>query len=312
MLENNRQLDLAEFLQSSEWGRFQESTGKKVVNFVIDDIQIQGLEHSLSFLGKYLYIPRLKTSDLRLKNVIEYLKSSDYIFLRIEPIEEFSILNFKFSMIKNRQPQTTLILDLTKSEEQLLQAMHTKTRYNIHLAEKHNVEVKNEKDVNVFWNLNLETTERDKFKSHDKDYYKKMLDSGMAFQLTAYYNDKAIASNIFINYKNTFTYLHGASSGEFRNLMAPYLLQWEGIKFAKSQGCDYYDFWGIAPQVKENDKKSRSCFHNLCWEVNHKWTGVTRFKAGFGGQVKEYPEGVDIILNKNKYKIYKIIRFFWL
>lgn len=298
---------LAEFLQSSEWSEFQASTGKKVVNFVIDNVPVQGFEHSLSFLGKYLYIPRFKTSDLRLKDIIEYVKKSDYIFLRMEPLEEFPISNFQFSVVKNRQPQTTLVLDVNKSEEELLSCMHTKTRYNIRLAEKKGITISQEKNIDNFWNLNLETKERDEFKSHEKKYYEKMLESNLSYQFTAFFEGKPIASNIILIYKNTGTYLHGASSNKYRDLMAPYLLQWEGIKLAKSQGCSYYDFWGVAPQLTEG-RGQATCFNNFCWEVNHKWTGVTRFKAGFGGQVKEYPGGCDIILKPFFYKLYKLIK----
>jgi lipid II:glycine glycyltransferase (peptidoglycan interpeptide bridge formation enzyme) len=100
--------------------------------------------------------------------------------------------------------------------------------------------------------------------------------------------------------------LHGASSNEERNLMAPYLLQWEGIKLAKQLGCKYYDFWGISPAPRAGE--ASTCFHNLCWSATHRWTGVTRFKAGFGGSVKEYPQAVDVVLSGWKYGVYRLVR----
>ena len=76
---------------------------------------------------------------------------------------------------------------------------------------------------------------------------------------------------------------------------------------AKKLGCKYYDFWGIAPVMKEGEGKV-TCFNNFCWQADHTWTGITRFKTGFGGSIREYPHAVDIVLNKWKYKIYKIAR----
>lgn len=304
----------AEFLQSSEWGQFQENTGKKVLRWrIYDDSnevvgQMQGIENQLSVLGKYLYVPRLKTTDYRLQNAIDFLKEQNYLFVRIEPLEKISNIKYSILDIESRQPKQTLILDLQQTEDQILSSMHAKTRYNIHLAEKNNVEIREEKNIDIFWNLNLETTARDKFKSHGKEYYEKMLQFNLTYQLTAYYKNKPIASNIFIKFGDTLTYLHGASSGDFRNLMAPYLLQWEGMKLGKRLECKFYDFWGIAPIVSESDNKPHSCFHNLCWQVDHKWTGVTRFKAGFGGTVKEYPQACDIILKPFIYKLYKLAK----
>jgi lipid II:glycine glycyltransferase (peptidoglycan interpeptide bridge formation enzyme) len=103
----------------------------------------------------------------------------------------------------------------------------------------------------------------------------------------AEYEDRIIAANIVMFFGNRAVYLHGASSNECRNLMAPYLLQWEQIKEAKKQGCEIYDFWGI-------DEK--------------KWPGVTRFKKGFGGEEIDYSGTFDFIFDKTWYEIYKIAK----
>ena len=306
---NKKQLEIAEFLQSREWGQFQGSVGREVACFDASEQSIQGFVHKLGFGFKYLYIPRLFISDSRFQILIDKARGLNLSFVRIETVGELSITNYQFLNTKNRQPQTTLVLDLRKSEEDLLKEMHSKTRYNIRLAEKKNVEIKQEKNIDIFWKLNTQTTDRDEFKSHGKEYYKKMLEMDICYQLTAYFEGEPIASNILMIYENTCTYLHGSSGDEHRNLMAPYLLQWEGIKLAKEKQCQYYDFWGIAPIMKEEEGKT-TCFNNFCWIVDHKWTGVTRFKVGFGGSVKQYPQAFDIILQKNKYKLYKFIKRF--
>jgi len=307
--------DQAEFLQSWNWGEFQASTGKPAIRLQAvenGEVKWQGqcLEHKLGLGLKYTYLPRvMEHGTWNMEQLLLWLKEHNFSFLRIEPSKDINLSifqSFNLSLTNNRQPRTTLILDLTQSEETLLADMHSKTRYNISLAERKGVQVKDEKNSDVFWALNQTTTERDKFKSHGKEYYAKMLQYDFTHQLIAYYNDIPIATILLIVFGDKCVYLHGASSNEERNLMAPYLLQWRGIQLAKKLGCKYYDFWGVAPAPKVGEPSS--CFHNLCWEVGHKWTGVTRFKVGFGGTVRSYPGAFDIILSRWKYGLYQLIR----
>lgn len=309
-----------EFLQSWEWGEFQRSAQNESIRLqVVEDgnvvDQVQGFVHKLGLGFKYIYLPRIPSSsagrqgykDTRIQKVLEYLKKENFAFARVEPLNQITNIKYQIINTNNRQPKDTLILNINKIEDELLSEMHSKTRYNVRLAERRGVEIRQEKNIDIFWKLNEETIRRDEFKSHGKEYYARMFEMKSCYVLTAYFEGNPIASNIFIKFGDTFTYLHGASSNEFRNVMAPYLLQWEGIKLAKQLNCKYYDFWGVAPPVL-NDSGKKSCFHHYCWEVNHKWTGVTRFKAGFGGLVKSYPEAIDVILNYWKYKLYRIVK----
>lgn len=302
-----------EFLQSYEWCEFQIGAGRGVIRLVSSSGDcIQGFVHSVGFGWKYAYFPRIRLSESTLIDLIEFLKTKNIFFVRFETVNEINFNDAKFASIKvvrinNRQPRVTLLLDLKKNNEEILVNMHPKTRYNIHLAEKKGVEVKEEKNVDVFWELNKDTTGRDVFKSHDKEYYKQMLDLDMAHQFVAYYNGKPVASNIYINYNGVFIYLHGASSNVHRNVMAPYLLQWEGIKLAKKLGCTEYDFWGISP-IEESNGKGQVCYNNFCWNELHPWSGVTRFKVGFGGSVKNYPEAVEVVMDRKKYKLFNLAK----
>ncbi len=76
---------------------------------------------------------------------------------------------------------------------------------------------------------------------HPESYYRKMFETIPAEILKLYmaeYENKIIAANIVIHYGNTATYLHGASDNEYRNVMAPYLLQWQAILDAKKAGLN--------------------------------------------------------------------------
>jgi len=304
------------FLQSFVWGEFQQAAGREVLRLQVVDGeevvgQAQGVVTALGFGVSYVYLSGISNFEFQiLETILKFFNEQSYTFVRMESAEKIDISNFQFpiSITKNRQPQHTLVLDISKTEEELLAGMHRKTRYNIRLAEKKGVEVRKEKDIDVFWKLNEQTTSRDKFKSHDKIYYAKMLEMDTCHQLTAYYEGVPVASNICIASGETFTYLHGASGSEHRNVMAPYLLQWEGMKFAKEFGCTQYDFWGIAPPREKSESGSVSCSHNLCWDNTDTLAGVTRFKAGFGGMPVSYPQAVDIIFSQVRYRLYSLAK----
>ena len=296
------------FLQSWEWGEFQRAVGHEPVRLRVSEGgqvagQLQGFRHKLGLGQAYFYVPMVGNREQGTGNdVLEYIKQQGYTFIRIEPQSELRITNYELRIIPNRQPQHTLILDLNRSARQLLSAMHSKTRYNIHLAERRGVVVREEKNAAVFWRLNQKTVQRDQFRSHPRAYYAKMLELETVYQLIAEYQGQPIATNILIHFGDTLTYLHGASGQTQREAMAPYLLQWRGMELARRLGCTKYDLWGVAPQSQPS---AENCFHNYCWDANHKWGGITRFKAGFGGEPVVYGQAVDVVLQPWKYRMYE-------
>lgn len=304
-----------EFLQSWEWGEFQKKVGNMPLRLQILQSgqvvgQIQGFRHSLPFGPEYLYLPRYSSSSEYLNSLLNFLKENfRFIFVRLEPAvrEDSPLTSFPRVTVKNRQPKETLIVDLRKSGEELLSGMHAKTRYNIRLAEKKGIEIRKEKDIDTFWRLNEETTRRDKFKSHGREYYEKMLSSNFCQPLTAYYKGEPVAANLFVMCGNTYTYLHGASSQSHKEVMAPYLLQWEGMKLARERGCLFYDFWGIASSPKHESQEVQN-FHTLSWDENHPLSRVTRFKAGFGGERIEYANAYEIVLRPRVYALYQKLK----
>jgi len=288
------------FLQSKEWLDFQKFLGRKVW-------QIEGLNvirYELRLGKSYLYSPYCESKFLSEKFFQELkaiTKKENVIFFKAEPINNVDLEKLGFIKSHNVQPQKTLVLDIAKSEQELLGQMHYKTRYNIGLAEKKGIKTSARgamptgrqgsalggKYFEDFWKLMQETTKRDGFHAHPKEYYQKLLEIPNAELFVAEYNRKIIVANIVVFYEKTAIYLHGASDYEHRNLMAAPLLQWEQIKEAKKRGCTKYDFWGID-------------------EI--KWPGVTRFKRGFGGSEISYPGAYDLIFQPLWYKTYKLAR----
>jgi len=126
------------FLQSFEWGDFQEKSGKKVFYVKSDDAVALVIKHKLPFKS-YLYIPYgpCFKNENALKGLFQQIgelaKKEGAIFLRVEPHSSFDISIFRHVDISSTrvQPQKTLVLDIKGSEESILQGLPKATRYSI-------------------------------------------------------------------------------------------------------------------------------------------------------------------------------------
>lgn len=248
-----------------------------------------------------------KAAEHLTKEVSKKLKAAGGIFWRIDPYVEpqHTIYHIPHSKpaAQQYQPTDTLEIDLTQSEEEILAGMKRKGRYNIKLARKHNVEIEvipdgkfTAQDLEDYWNLSTETTGRDGFSGHEKSYYEKFLSNlkKNAILFFATVEGKRIATAIFTLCGHKSIYYFGASTSDpqYRNLMAPYLLQWEMMMYGKTHGSTTYDFLGIAPED----------------QPNHPYAGITEFKLKFGGYRKTYNPGIEIPLNKLWYNVYRTIK----
>ena len=294
---------MAHFLQSPEWELFQKSLGRSTR-------RIRGalcIAHAIPMGFRYLYVPHPeileKDFPVFLKEASSVAESAEMLFLKIDPLAAYRIKNVSFQIRTSEsiQPEHSLILDLSKSDAVLLREMHGKTRYNIKVAEKHGIAIRvidsaEEKlqRFESFWELLSETASRDRFHTHEKEYYTKLLavDSPeyKTILILALKGDNVAAGAILNIYKGRAVYLHGASSDEYRSVMAPYLLHWTAIREARKRGCGEYDFWGIDPK---------------------KWPGVTRFKKGFGGREILYPKSFDIVYRPFWYALYRLKKIFY-
>lgn len=330
---NSQLTPSASFLQSFEWGEFQRAYGREVVRLKItaDDgtsVFAQCIRMPLPLGRSYWFCPRGPVGEggeARIWNVEfrERLTSalketySDATFVRVEPTmssashatpsSKFYILNSIFSS-PPVHPSHTRILDLTQTPDALLAAMHEKTRYNIRLSEKKNVHAGVEQSDAAFakfWRLEKETAERQKIRLHGEGYYRQMVaalrretSSGPTTcwlqMYIAHYHTTPLAAALVLYFGDTATYVHGASSMAYREVMAPYALHWRIIRDAQEMGYQKYDFFGINPENPRDRAYKKS------------WEGITRFKAGFGGKMVSYPGTFDLPISKWGYRMYAI------
>ncbi len=308
LLEND-----GNFLQSWDWGEFQLKQRKKIWRFQINsnsdetlcEAQIQ--KEFFPFGKSMLYIPlgpcfrstlflkdKKRILRLLLKSLKKIAKNENSIFLKIEPSIFLPKLEEFLPSRRRIQPKQVMFLSLKPPEEELLKSFHSKTRYNIKIAEKKGVNIlrfenKEEKLNNLegFWKLLQKTAKRRNFKPYFKNYYKDMLSLDNTILYFGEYKNKIIVAHIMIYFGKWATYLHGASDYKYRKIMAPHFLHWQQICDAKNVGYEKYDFGGV-------DEK--------------KWPGLTRFKRGFNTEILEYPQGKDFVFQNYWYKLYLFLR----
>lgn len=211
------------------------------------------------------------------------------------------------------QPRATIHVDLTRDLDTILAQMKPKWRYNIRLAERKGVTVRegSADDMAMFYQLLRVTSARDAFAIHSEDYYRAALDlftaRDCARLFVAEYEREPLAA-IFVTApakpalsvaegsagSSTFggeaIYLYGASSNAHRERMPNHALHWAAIQWAKARGCARYDLWGVAATAEVN---ADSLTH-----------GLYQFKQGFGGRLVQYVGGYDAVFSRARYALY--------
>lgn len=206
------------------------------------------------------------------------------------------------------QPRRTILLDLTKTEEELLAGMNQSTRRNIRLAARRGVVVREgtPDDLPTFYSLMQTTGERDRFGIHSFDYYRAAFElfvpRGWARLFVAEVHEAGLepvpaAAIMVLALGHKAWYMYGASGNEHRERKPNHALQWEAIRWAKSRGCTTYDLWGIPD---EDQVALESKFQD---EDSGLW-GVYRFKRGFGGRVVRYVGALDRVYNTWVYRVF--------
>ncbi len=297
-------------LQSYEWGEARREMGIEVKHFDTDEASFQLTIHPLPFTSyKIGYLPRsVFPPENILNQMSEFGQKNKLIFIKIEP-DDTKILNYKLPTTDYQLqpsshplfPEWTQILDLNKSNEELLKSFHSKTRYNIRLAQKKGVivrEMSNDRGFEIFSKLYFETCKRQHYYGHTNEYHRiiwKHLKNEIAHILVAYYQDIPLAAYELFYFKNTLYYPYGGTSNEYRNLMASNLLMWESILLGKKLGATKFDMWGSLPPD---------------FTDTNSWTGFTRFKEGYGTKFVQKIGSFDLVINPQLYKLYNLVYMF--
>ena len=237
-------------------------------------------------------------------------RSRKAVFLKIEPDcwqddakGMFPPDGYKLSP-QSIQPPRTILISLAESEDEILARMKSKTRYNIRLAEKKEISIRQIDNIEPFYGLLENTSDRAAFGIHTKEYYRKAFElfqaSGECQLFLAEYQGLPLASiMVFIRGKRSW-YFYGASSSQHRERMPTYLVQWEAMLWAKRLGCLSYDLWGVPDEDFETLEKNFTERGDGLW-------GVYRFKRGFGGELKRVCGPWDRVYNPALYFLYTLL-----
>ena len=300
-------------LQMGEWGELKNNFGWSPVRLVLNnEVGAQILFRRLPLGLTIGYMPKPVDGGQWAVNDGEFWKEVDSIckknhaiFLKVEPDARTEEFHLRLSTFKpsphNIQPPRTIIVSIKEDEEQILARMKPKCRYNIRLAEKKGVTVREWDDIHAFHEMMAVTGGRDNFGVHTKEYYQRAYElfhpKGTCELLVAEFEGKPLASlMVFANGKRAW-YVFGASNDQERNRMPTYLLQWEAMRWAKARSCEEYDLWGVPDENEETLEAQFESRREGLW-------GVYRFKRGFGGEVKRAAQAVDRVYSPLLYWTY--------
>ncbi len=301
----------ANFLQSWYWGAFHKDLGHEVVRlgfYKNDDlvgIMLGIVENAKR--GRYLTIPGGPIINRHDSDVVQSFvdavrtvaRQLQCVFVRVRPQlltddfarDLFSSYGFVDAPM-HLHAELTSQLDLSKSEDELMQNLRKTTRYEIRKAQSERIEITTSTDIKAiegFYTMQIETSQRHGFVPFSRRYlmtqFEVFATEGCVLMYSAFFEKKLLAQAFVIYYGQEAVYHYGASTPLGRSHPGAYLIQWNAILEAKRRGMTRYNFWGVAPP----DAK------------DHRFYGVSVFKRGFGGNDVSYLHAQDLVLNPMRY-----------
>ncbi|MBR1801952.1 peptidoglycan bridge formation glycyltransferase FemA/FemB family protein [Candidatus Saccharibacteria bacterium] len=301
----------ANFLQSWDFYEFHKARGEEIVRRIAEkDGKIVGVyagevEHAKR--GRHMAIaggPILDWGDKKVIKAVfddirEQGKTLGCVFVRVRPQCENNEKNlgiFRENGLKKAPMYLSVeyagVLDLTKTEEEIMVGMRQRLRRALRKGAKNDIKIEKStdpKDIHTFYEIQLQTAKRHDFYAFSEDFLTKQFEAfatnGEAVLYTAKHDGEILAQNFMIFYGNEASYHYGVSSELGTKLSGAPLLHMEAMRDARERGIKRYNFWGI---VDENDTK-------------HRFYGVSVFKRGFGVDELKYLPAQDLILKPFEY-----------
>ena len=307
----------ANFLQSWDFYEFHKARGKKVVRRLVHDgdsiIGAYAGVVETAKRGRYMAIAGGPIIDFKnrklVKAVFDDIREQGLklgcVFVRVRPQLELSdkSLALMAEMGLKKAPmylsvEFAGVLDLSKSEEEILAGASQGFRRKMRKALKNDIEIKAETSdeaIAEFCRLEKLHAERQKYVAFSTSFLTKQFEAfregGEVIIYTARKDGETLAQNFMIFYGPEASYHYGVSSELGTKYSAAPLLHIEAMKEARLRGCIRYNLWGIV----EPD------------ETEHRFYGVSEFKRSFGCSELRYTPAHDMILKPAKYQLTKLV-----
>lgn len=318
----NSNFEFYSFLQSWEWWEFQELFWKKIVRYWIynEKKELVGVFLVIKVRakrGNYYFIPHWPLIKWDFFEIFSWIIWDLKTFAELD---DMSFIRFNSSVkntIKNRDwfkklhfinapmhehAEDTHLLDLTLSEEVLLNNIKKKDRYYINRAinEWVKVRIDNKIDhinqlISMHQNHANRTNWKNTYSAFSQDFIKNLYKVfwNNISTISASYDWKIESILMTIKFWKTCVYYIAASDIKSPKFSPNYLCQWEAIKKAKIDWCTIYNFWWVSP---DNNPK-----HPIAW--------VSQFKRKFAWYDYSLLHAQDLVLSP-KYYVNWIIETF--
>jgi lipid II:glycine glycyltransferase (peptidoglycan interpeptide bridge formation enzyme) len=190
------------------------------------------------------------------------------------------------------------VLDLRKSEEEILANASQGFRRKLRKAEKAEITVETSTDpkiVKTFYELEVKHAKRQGFVAFSESFLTKQFEAfsknDEVIMYTAKKDGEILAQNFMIFYGPEASYHYGVSSDLGTKYSAAPLLHMEAMREARRRGMIRYNLWGIVGLE----------------EKSHRFYGVSEFKRSFGCDELKYTPAHDLVLKPAKYQLTKLV-----
>ncbi len=305
------------FLQSWQWGQFHERLNHPIIRQgFYDGDQLVGIMLAVvepARRARYLTVPCGPIIDWKNEELVQAFVTAvrrialdqNCVFVRVRPQlisdqfsrELFKKLGFR-SAPMHLHAELTHMLDVTQTDEQLMSGMRKGTKYEVKKSRNIGIKVtssENSTGIQQFYDLQLGTARRQNFVPFSYKFFNEQFQvftaSGNALLYKAEFEGKLLAQAFVIFYGQEAVYHYGVSTPDGRKYPGAYAILWEAIHEARRRGMQRFNFWGVAPAD----------------QPNHRFTGVSVFKRGFGGEDVEYLHAQDLVINRPRYLVNQAI-----
>lgn len=301
--------DGGQILQTKAWGDFKGRHGWRPRRCIYEGEAIQFLSRKIPGLGELWYSSR----GPGVSNLDDFIK----LTAQIRPKAAFAIMFDpeivedatsaahlrKAGLVPGTEVQlnrATIIVGLKPDEETLLAGFKQKTRYNVRLAERKGVRVEpvpaSNENCRQMFELYQTMMQRTGFflrqQNYFIDYWQSQAAAGQGQLFFARHEGEVLAAAFVTYFGKKAWYKDGGSSRAKRELMAPYLLQWEIMRWLKAKGVEQYDLVAVPPKEELTPE--------------HYMYGLYQFKSGFNSEITQFIGTWDLALRPTKYRLWKL------